>query len=74
MKESRRRTIDKACRDLKSAETRLETARAAFARELYESVEDENDSLGDVARTLKQLGRPMTRQRVFQIIAPLRRN
>lgn len=68
MKEGRRREIDQAVRNLKSAETRLETARAAFATVLMEAYVKDNASLGELSKTLVQLGRPISRQRVHQII------
>lgn len=68
MKEDRRRSINQASRGLKSAETRLETARSVFADELRAAVDNEGCSLGEVSKYLETCGRPITRQRVHQII------
>lgn len=70
MKEERRRFIHLASRNLKRAETQLENARTAFAEELRIAVDEENASLGEVSKYLADCGRPISRQRVHQIINP----
>ena len=72
MKEERRRELDQATRNLRHAETRLETARNGFAQVLHDLVEEDEVSLGEVSKHLKQLGRPMSRQRVHQIVSGVR--
>lgn len=70
MKEQRRRSINQSSRSLKRAETLLENARIAFATELREAVDVEKCSLGEVSKYLAECGRPISRQRVHQIINP----
>lgn len=70
MLESRRRSINQTARRLKACETALDNARVAFAAELHSAVNIDGASLGEVAKTLTDLGRPMSRQRVHQIIYP----
>lgn len=72
MKEERRRSLDQVTRRLKTCETALDTARINFAKELRSAVEDDGVSLGEASKTLAQLGRPITRQRVHQIISSLK--
>ena len=67
MKEQSRRELDQVTRRLKYCETALDTARENFAKVIYDLVENQEVSLGEVSRTLKQLGRPISRQRVHQI-------
>jgi hypothetical protein len=70
MKEERRRSISRASSALKRAETMLDNSRTAFAKELKEAVDTEGCSLGEVSKYLRECGRPITRQRVHQIINP----
>lgn len=68
MKEERRRELDKATRRLKSCETQLVNAKMAFGEVIQDAVNDDKCSLGEVARVLNDLGRPISRQRVHQIV------
>lgn len=68
MQEARRREISRLARILKTRETQLDTARTDFAAELKAAVVKDGNSLGSVSKTLTEIGRPLSRQRVHQII------
>ncbi len=68
MKESRRRDLDRVTRRLKSCETQLANAKIAFWEEIQDAAVEDKCSLGEISKVLKELGHPISRQRVHQIV------
>lgn len=67
VREEHRRLIRQAEKHVRSSETQLENARTRLNERLAEAVEA-GASYADLAKLLTELGRPMTRQRAFQMV------
>lgn len=69
LSEERRRRIRHAVTYLQSSETRLENAKKNLASELSEANEESGGaSYQELANYLGELGKPVSRQRIGQII------
>lgn len=67
VKEVDRRLISQAERQVRAAETQLDNARTRLSERMALSVEN-GASYGDLAKLLTEFGRPISRQRAFQMV------